>query len=92
MLSLPPALKHPKFRIFWLALLISQQVVRCKLTFWHIRSLSEAPLPWHGGLGSYHPHRAFSLIGGSIADNFNRRTVMFFSQSVMTLSALALAF
>ncbi|MEZ4630300.1 MAG: MFS transporter [Deinococcales bacterium] len=95
MLSLPPALKHPKFRIFWLALLISAagSQMQTWALFWHIRSLSEAPLALGMmGLARIIPIVLFSLIGGSIADNFNRRTVMFFSQSVMTLSALALAF
>ena len=59
--------------------------------FWHIRSLTEQPIALGGvGLARILPIILFSLIGGSIADAFNRRTVLFFTQSVMVLTALAL--
>ncbi len=60
--------------------------------FWHIRTLSDQPIALGGvGLARILPVIFFSLIGGSVADVVNRRKVLFITQSVMALSALALA-
>ena len=59
--------------------------------FWHIRELTEAPIALGMvGLARIVPIVVFSLIGGSIADAFNRRTVLFVTQSVLVLTAFIL--
>lgn len=59
--------------------------------FWHIRELTEAPIALGGvGLARLLPIVLFSLVGGSIADAFNRRTILFITQSGMVLIAVTL--
>ncbi len=54
--------------------------------FWHLRTLSDQPIVVSGiGLARFLPILLFSLVGGLVADMFNRRKVMFTSQIVMTL-------
>lgn len=92
-LHLPPSLKHRAFRLLWLGLLISSAGTQMQTwaLFWHIRELTEAPIALGGvGLARIVPIVIFSLIGGSIADAFNRRTILFVTQSVMAFSAFAL--
>ena len=92
-LRIPPSLQHREFRLLWLGLLISSAGTQMQTwaLFWHIRELSEAPIALAGvGVARIVPIIIFSLIGGSIADAFNRRKVLFFTQSVMALSAFVL--
>ncbi len=92
-LQIPPSLKHRRFFILWLSLIISSagSQMQTWALFWHIRTLTEAPIALGGvGMARIFPIIIFSLIGGSLADALNRRTLMFFTQSVMMLSALAL--
>jgi len=57
--------------------------------FWHLRALSDQPVTVSGiGLARFLPLLLFSLFGGVVADRFNRRSIMFISQVVMTLTAL----
>lgn len=94
-LHIPPALRHRKFRLLWLGLMISVAGTQMQTwaLFWHIRTLTDQPIALGGvGLARIVPIIVFSLIGGSLADVVNRRTVMFFTQSAMALSALALAY
>lgn len=61
---------------------------------WHIRDLSGEPNPLAlGGIGMARilPVIVFSLVAGVVADTFNRRNVLFITQSTMALVALALA-
>jgi MFS family permease len=61
---------------------------------WHIRDLTGSPNPLAlGGIGLARilPVIVFSFIGGPMADTYNRRRIIFITQSVMTLVALALA-
>ena len=59
--------------------------------FWHIRDITEAPIALGiVGLARFLPIVLFSLIGGSIADAFNRRTVLFITQTIMAGTALGL--
>jgi MFS family permease len=61
--------------------------------FWHIRTITDQPIALGGvGLARILPVIFFSLIGGAMADVVNRRKVLFITQNVMALSALALAF
>jgi MFS family permease len=60
--------------------------------FWHIRTLTAEPIALGGiGLARIVPIIIFSLIGGAVADVANRRRVMFTTQTMMALSAAALA-
>jgi MFS family permease len=93
MLRLPPALRHRRFTLIWVGLIIS--VVAASLQqwvlFWQISTLSKAPIAVSivGGV-RFVAVLAFSLVGGLVADRYNRRTIMFITQSVLTLVALAL--
>ena len=94
---LPPALTHRKYFYLWLGLLIS--VAGSQMQFaaihWHVRELTGEPDPLAlGGIGLARilPVLIFSIIGGSVADNFNRRKILFLTQSVAALQAAALAY
>jgi MFS family permease len=96
-LHLPPAFRHKRFFYLWLGLLISVagSQMQWAALHWHIRILTGEPNPLAlGGIGLARilPVLVFSFIGGPVADTFNRRRVLFITQSVMALTALALAF
>ncbi len=59
--------------------------------FWHISTLSRDPIAVSivGGV-RFVAVLSFSLVGGLVADRFNRRKVLFLTQSASTLVALAL--
>ncbi len=60
--------------------------------FWHIRDLTDQPIALGGvGLARILPIIFFSLIGGAMADVVNRRRLLLVTQTVMALTALALA-
>lgn len=59
---------------------------------WHVRLLTDQPIALGGiGLARILPVIGFSLIGGAVADSADRRKILFVTQSVMALVALALA-
>src|SRR5512145_3321331 len=93
MIHIPPALKHRSFALLWGGLLISivgSQMQQWAL-FWHISQLSEDPIAVSvvGGV-RFLAVLAFSLIGGLVADRYNRRTIMLMTQSISMLVALML--
>ncbi|MFM8319876.1 MAG: MFS transporter [Chloroflexota bacterium] len=95
-LRVPPSLKHRKFTYLWLGLMISIAGSQMQLAaiHWHIRELTGEPDPLAlGGIGLARilPVIVFSLIGGSLADSFNRRTILFITQTAMALTAIGLA-
>lgn len=93
-LHIPPSLHHRRFRLLWLGFMISVAGSQMQVwaLFWHIRTLTDQPIALGGvGLARIVPIVLFSLIGGSMADVLNRRVMMFITQSVMALTALALA-
>lgn len=58
---------------------------------WHIRDLTDQPIALGGiGLVRVLPILIFSLVGGAIADSFDRRRVMFVTQSIFILTAVLL--
>ena len=94
---LPPALTHRKYLYLWLGLLIS--VAGSNMQFaaihWHIRELTGEPDPLAlGGIGLARilPVIVFSILGGAVADNFNRRRILFITQSIAALQAATLAY
>ena len=95
-LHMPPALKNRRYFYLWLGLLISVAGSQMQITglFWHIRTLTGNPDPLAlGGIGLARilPIIVFSLISGSVADSFNRRKILFITQILQALIALALA-
>src|SRR5512136_3126875 len=94
MLRLPPALKHRRFTFLWSGLIVSvigSQMQQWVL-FWQISELSRDPIAVSivGGV-RFVAVLAFSLVGGLVADRYNRRTILFITQSILTFSALALS-
>ena len=95
-LHIPPALKNRRFFFLWSGLLVSIAGSQMQLAaiHWHIRTLTGVPDPMALGaigLARILPIIVFSFFGGSFADNFNRRTILFITQSVMALTAAGLA-
>ena len=93
MIRLPPALTYRRFTLLWAGLIISivgSQMQQWVL-FWQVSQLSKAPIAVSilGGV-RFVVVLAFSLVGGLVADRYNRRTIMFLTQSIETLVALAL--
>ena len=96
-IHIPPALHYYRYRYLWFGLLIS--IAGSQLQFaaihWHIRDLTGEPNPLAlGGIGLARilPVIVFSIIGGTVADNFNRRNILFITQTVLALQALFLAY
>jgi MFS family permease len=94
-LKIPPALKHYRFTWLWAGLLISVAGSQMQIwaLLWHIRLLTNQPIAVSGiGVVSFVPIVIFSLLAGVVADSYNRRIVMFMTQTVMTLTAVGLAY
>ena len=93
-LRIPPALLHRRYRLLWagLAISIAGSQMQVWALLWHIRTLTDQPIAIGGiGLARVLPVVIFSLVAGALADTVNRRQVLFVTQSVMALVALALA-
>ena len=95
MIHIPPALKHRRFALLWGGLMISvvgTQMQQWAL-FWHISQLSKDPIAVSvvGGV-RFLAIVAFSLVGGLVADRYNRRRIMFITQSTSMAVAIALGF
>jgi MFS family permease len=94
--SIPPAIRNKRFLYLWLGLLISIAGSQMQISalFWHIRILTGEPQPLAlGGIGLARilPVIFFSFLGGPVADTWNRRRILFVTQSIMALVALLLA-
>jgi len=91
---LPPALKHRRFTLLWAGLMISIAGSQMQLwaLFWHIRTLTDSPIAISLiGLVRFLPILVFSLIGGLVADIYDRRKILFITQTTAMLVAFALA-
>jgi MFS family permease len=80
----------------WLGLVVSMAGSQMQLAaiHWHIRAMSDAPNPLElGGIGLARivPIVLFSFIGGPVADTWDRRRILFVTQTLMAATALALA-
>ncbi|HJQ14399.1 MAG TPA: MFS transporter, partial [Anaerolineales bacterium] len=92
-MHIPPSLKHRRFFYLWVGQLLSIAGTQMQIwaLFWHIRTITDQPIALGGvGLSRILPIIIFSLVGGVIADSFDRRKVMFVTQSAAALVALAL--
>jgi MFS family permease len=90
---LPPALRNRRFTIFWMGLVISNIGSQMQVTalLWHLRLLNNNPIAVSGiGLARVIPVFLFAPLGGLVADTRNRRTIIFITQSTMTLVATML--
>jgi MFS family permease len=93
-MQIPPALRHRQFAIFWVAMMFSWIAIQILIWSipWHIRTFTSTPLALGAvGLIRLVPTVLASLFAGVIADKFNRRGVVFLTQSAMGLTALLLA-
>ena len=95
MIRLPPVLRHRQFTLIWVGLIISMigsQMQQWAL-FWHISQLSRDPIAVSivGGV-RFIAVLAFSMLGGLVADRYDRRTILFLTQSISLMVALALGF
>jgi MFS family permease len=91
--KIPPALRHRRFTLLWLGLMVSVAGSQMQLwsLFWHLRTLSTEPIAVSGiGIARFLPILALSLIGGLVADLYNRRKILFITQSIAALVAFAL--
>jgi MFS family permease len=82
-MNLPPALQYRDFRYFWIGATLSQ--VGSQLTVvamaWQIYELTDSPLQIGLlGLGRAVPQIALALVGGLLADAFDRRRLMIIIQ------------
>ncbi len=88
------SLRHADFRRLWIAQLVSLTGSQMQYAAidWHIYLLTHSPLALGAvGLVRVMPIVAFSLGGGVVADRYDRKRVLFTSQSAMMIVALALA-
>ena len=94
LVTLPPALRHRRFAMLWLGMLISVAGSQMQLwsLFWHIRTLTDQPAAVSGiGAARVIPVVAFSLVAGVVADRFNRRKLLFLTQSILAGVAVCLS-
>jgi MFS family permease len=92
-LKIPPALKNKRFALLWAGMLISFAGSQMQVwaLLWHMRTLTDKPAAVSGiGLARFLPILIFALIAGLISDLYNRRKILFITQTVMTLGAVAL--
>ncbi len=92
-IHIPPALTHRRFRLLWAGLFISVAGSRMQFwaILWHIRVLTDQPIALGGiGLIRVLPIIVFSLVGGAIADVYDRRRVIFVTQSIFIITATLL--
>ena len=93
MIHIPPALRHRGFALIWSGLMISMVGTQMQqwALFWHISQISKDPIAVSmiGGV-RFLAVLAFSLVGGLVADRYNRRNILFITQSVAMLVAVFL--
>lgn len=93
MIHIPRSLKNRRFFYLWSGQLLSIAGTQMQVwaLYWHIRTLTEQPIALGGvGLARILPVIIFSLVGGVVADSFDRRKVILVTQSAAGCTALAL--
>lgn len=93
MFRIPPALKYRGFALIWGGLIISMVGTQMQqwALFWHISQLSKDPIAVSivGGV-RFIAVLCFSLIGGLVADRYDRRKILFITQTTAMLVAICL--
>lgn len=88
-----PALLHRDFRLLWFGQIVSvagSQMQNVAIS-WHIYQRTDSSVMLGLiGLVRVVPIILFSLIGGVVADTYNRRRIMFVTQSIMMCAACGL--
>lgn len=93
MFQLPPALRHRRYRLLWLGLIVSVAGTQMQAAaiLWHVNEITPLPIALGAvGLARIVPILLFSLFAGVAADAWNRRRLMMITQSGLTLLALTL--
>jgi MFS family permease len=88
-----PALGYRDFRLLWLGQIVSisgSQMQNVAIGWEIYERTGSAVMLGLVGLARVVPIIVFSLLGGVVADSYNRRRIMMLSQSVAMLSAIAL--
>jgi MFS family permease len=88
-----PALEHRDFRLLWLGQMISiagSQMQNAAISWQVYQKTNSAAMLGLVGLFRVVPIVLFSLVGGVIADAYDRKRVLFTTQSVMMLAACGL--
>ncbi|MEJ2511979.1 MAG: MFS transporter [Anaerolineales bacterium] len=93
MFNIPPSLKHKQFAYLWFGQAVSVigSQMQVWALFWHIDLLTRQPLAL-GMVGAARvvPIVIFSIFGGAYADLFDRRKLLFITQSTQAGLALLL--
>ena len=93
MITIPDSLKHRQFLYLWAgqAISIVGSQMQVWALFWHIDQLTRQPLAL-GMVGAARvvPIVIFSIYGGALADLFDRRKLLFVTQSFQALLAFLL--
>lgn len=93
MVRLPPALRHRRYRMLWLGMVISLAGSQMQIwaLFWHVRTLTDQPIAISIiGATRFLPILVFALLGGVVADRYNRRGILLVTQTSAALIALIL--
>lgn len=93
-LRIPPALRHRRFRLLWIGLLISLAGSRMQFfaLLWHIKQLSDEPIALGAvGLARLLPIISLSPLAGLAADSFDRRKILFVTGTIQIGVAAALS-
>lgn len=88
-----PALGHRDFRLLWFGQIVSLSGTQMQnvAIAWEIYERTGRPeMLGLVGLARVIPIAIFSLVGGVVADSYNRRRIMMITQSVSMLTAVAL--
>ncbi len=89
----PPALRHRRYRLLWIGLLISVTGTRMQAAavLWHIHEINPEPIALGAvGLANILPILVLSLVAGVAANSVNRRRLMFLTQTALALLAALL--
>lgn len=86
-------MRHRNYRLFWLGFLVSNAGawIQSVAQAWLVYEISQSA-GWLGAIGFIRafPLILLSLIGGTVADRFPKRRILFLSQSVLLMNSLLL--
>lgn len=86
-------LRYRNFRLFWLGFIISNagSWIQSVAQAWLVYEISGSAV-WLGAIGFVRafPIVLLALVGGTVADRFPRRTILYITQGVMAFVALSL--
>ena len=95
LLTLPPALRYPKYRAYWLGTLASVSGFQMAIFTqgWVTYELTGSALYLgYVGLSNAAPAIALNLVGGVFADKLDKRRLIFFTQIIITSLIFLLGF